>query len=120
LIYQYAYEWDVIDPSGAILPVIRSKRLFERWPRPAGAQPYTPMLVHRAGGHAWVLFEGKRLVEMDESSGMPLKDWPLPATAWQVASFDGVRVLEGGLLIQEFTSPFFIGWDGKTRALRAP
>jgi hypothetical protein len=119
LVYPYAYDWYVMDPAGSVLPPILSKHLFERWPRPAGAPPFTPMLVHRAGGRAWIVFEGKRLVEMDENSGMPLKDWPLPAVAWKAGSFDGVRVLEGGLVVQEFYSPFFIGWDGKSRALRA-
>jgi hypothetical protein len=120
LVYQYAYDWNVVDPSGNFLPTIRSKRLFERWPRPASAPPFTPLLVHRAGGHDWIVFEGTRLVEMDESSGMPLKDWPLPAKPWRAGSIDGVRVLEGGLAMQEFAAPFFIGWDGKVRALRAP
>jgi len=120
LIYQYAYDWNVVDPSGTFLPPIRSKRLFERWPRPDGAPPYTPRLVRRAGGRAWIVFEGTRLVEMDESTGAPLKDWPLPAKAWTAGSYDGMRVLEGGLVIQEFRTPFFVGWDGAARALRAP
>lgn len=120
LIYQYAYDWNVVAPNGTFLPPIRSKRLFERWPRPAGAPPYTPRLVRRAGGHAWIVFEGTRLVEMDESTGMPLKDWPLPVKAWKAGSYDEVRVLEGGLALQEFGAPFFVGWGGAARALRAP
>jgi hypothetical protein len=119
LIYQYAYDWNVIDPSGSIVPKIQSKRLFERWPRPTGAPPHTPRLVHRAGGHAWIIFEADRLVEMDESTGMPLKDWPLPVPSEKVGVDAGLRVLEGGLILQENSSPFFIGWDGAVRSLRA-
>ncbi|MFI5345852.1 MAG: hypothetical protein ACHQ51_05715 [Elusimicrobiota bacterium] len=119
LIYQYAYDWNVIDPSGTVLPKIQSKRLFERWPRPVGAPPHTPRLVHRAGGHAWIVFEANRLVEMDESTGMPVKDWTLPVPAEKPGSYDGLRVLEGGLVLQDSESPFFIGWDGAVRSLRA-
>ena len=119
LVYQYAYDWNVIDPAGTVLPKISSKRLFERWPRREGAPPHTPRLVHRAGGRAWIVFEANRLVEMDESTGMPVKDWPLPVPAEKPGSYDGLRVLEGGLVIQDSASPFFIGWDGAVRALRA-
>lgn len=120
LVYQYAYEWNVVDPAGDFPPKIRSKKLFERWPHPAGAPYHTPRLVHRAGGRAWIVFEAERLVEMDESTGMPLKDWPLPAR-WNDLRSGDLRVLESGLLVQaERGSPRFIAWDGTVRALRAP
>jgi len=118
LVYQYAYDWNVVDPAGNFLPPIRSKRLFERWPRPAGARPHTPRLVHRAGGRAWVLFEAERLVELDEGTGMPVRDWALPVR-WDDVHGDSLRVLESGLVLQEKGSLFFVGWDGTSRALRA-
>ena len=113
LVHQYGYDWLVVDPAGTFLAPIPSKKLFDRWPRPAGAPLFTPRLVRRAGGHAWVIFEGRRLVEMEESSGAPLKSWPLPAGA------DKARVLEGGLLLPGTKSPFFIRWDGTVLAPRA-
>jgi hypothetical protein len=120
LVSQRPDGWRVVDPSGTVRPVLRSQLLFERWPRTKGETPRAPMLVHRAGGRDWVVLDEKRLVEMDEETGRPLKDWLLPAAARRVGSFDGLRVLEGGLVIQEFSAPFFVGWDGKSRVLRAP
>lgn len=114
LVHQSGYDWSVVDPAGNFLSPIKSKKLFDRWPRPAGAPLFTPRLVRRAGGHAWVLFENRRLVEMEESSGTPLKSWPLPA-----GTRLKVRVMEGGVLLQEKKSPFFIRWDGTVLAPRA-
>jgi len=113
LVHQSGYDWSVVDPAGNFLAPIKSKKLFDRWPRPAGAPLFTPRLVRRAGGHAWVLFEGRSLVKMEESSGMPLKSWPLPTGTYKA------RVLEGGVLLQETKAPFFIRWDGTVLAPRA-
>lgn len=114
LVHQSGYDWSVVDPAGNFLAPIKSKKLFDRWPRPAGAPLFTPRLVRRADGHAWVLFEGRSLVEMEEGSGTPLKSWPLPA-----GTRLKVRVTEGGVLLQETKSPFFIRWDGTVLAPRA-
>ena len=126
LIYPYAYDWNVVDPDGNFPPKISSKGLFARWPRPAGAEPHTPRLVRRWGGHDWILFESRRLVEMDEKSGAPVNSWPLPIPLHEIVAADDLRILAGGLLIQGESSlhdpvaPFFVGWDGKARALRVP
>jgi hypothetical protein len=126
VVYPYAYDWRVADPSGNFPPTIKSKGLFARWPRPAGAEPHTPRLARRSGGHDWVLFESSRLVEMDENSGTPLNSWRLPVPIHDVVQASDLRILAGGLLIQgesafhEPVTPFFVGWDGKARALRAP
>jgi hypothetical protein len=115
IVHNYGYDFDVVDPSGQFLPPIKTKKLFERWPRKADAPPHTPVLVRRAGGHAWFVFEGDRLVEMEEGNGMPVRDWPLP-----VAS-DAPTVLDGGIVVEAaHGAPYFVAWDGSTHALRAP
>jgi hypothetical protein len=119
LSYQFAYDWNVVDPAGVFVPPIRSRRLFERWPRAESEPPRTPMLARRAGGKDWIVFEGNRLVEMDESTGQPLKDWPLPFRVEGYGTAGRVHLLNGGLVLQGSGAPFFVGWDGATRALRA-
>lgn len=119
LVYQFAYDWFVVDPAGVFVPPIRSKRLFERWPRAASEPPHTPMLTHRAGGKAWIVYEADRLVEMDESTGMPVKDWALPFPVEDYGTSTTLRILDDGLVVQANGAPFFVGWDGATRALRA-
>lgn len=115
ILHNYGYDFDVVDPSGQFLPPIKTKKLFERWPRKADAPPHTPVLVRRAGGHAWFVFEGDRLVEMEEGNGMPVRDWPLPVVS------DAPTVLDGGIIVEAaHGAPYFVAWDGKTRALRAP
>jgi len=126
VVYPYAYNWNVVDPDGKFPPLISSKGLFARWPRPGDAVAHTPRLVRRSGGRDWILFEANRLVEMDEKSGAPLNAWPLPVPLHDVVAADDLRILSSGLVLQgesafhEPGAPFFIGWDGKTRALRAP
>ncbi len=118
----FAYDWSVATADGRFLPTITSRRLFQRWPRPDGAPLFTPRLLRRANGRDWVLFEGKRLVEMSESDGSPVRDWVLPIRPIAGEARARAVPLNGGFLLREplGKSPLFVSWDGAVTRPRAP
>jgi hypothetical protein len=122
VVYQSAYTWRVATAGGEFLPLIDSKTLFQRWPRPAGAYPFTPELVRRFDGKDWIVFEADRLVVMNEKDGTPLRAMPLPHRAYNLGMWKGLSVLDGGLVLSDDykTLPTFVDWDGRARPLMAP